>query len=438
MDQPDGRERVGAEERVAPGVSVRKGRGRGLGSIRIAFMFRGVECRERLRLDPTPPNVRYAVRLRGEVLNAIERGTFNYLDFFPESENAKRFGFVPSGELVGDALRTWFGARRRGLAASTALTYQRVIDGYLVPWFGKTRLRDLSPPMIRAKALELADESRAGESREPVTLKTARNVLTPLGSMLEAAVGDGKIDANPMARVKLEKYWPAEHITSDFEADPFTFAEMTAIFEACAGGAQEEEADYWRFAFGTGLRPSEQIIVNWPCVDLVQHRIRVERARVTGAAAPREGGPKSEGVVKGPKTRAGKRDVDFTTGAWEALQRQQGRTRLAGAEVWRDVRTLAPWTREEAIRKRFVAILKKAGVRYRNPYQTRHTFASNLLAAGFPELWVAKQMGHTTVEMCRRNYGKWIDQGSDPQTRVALAAFFKHVSPAVAALSAWG
>jgi len=44
-------------------------------------------------------------------------------------------------------------------------------------------------------------------------------------------------------------------------------------------------------------------------------------------------------------------------------------------------------------------ILRRAGVRYRNPYQTRHTFASQLLISGEPELLVAKLLGHTTTEM---------------------------------------
>ena len=51
--------------------------------------------------EPTPPNVRYAVRLRGEILNAIERGTFNYADYFPESPRARQFGFVADGKFSG-------------------------------------------------------------------------------------------------------------------------------------------------------------------------------------------------------------------------------------------------------------------------------------------------------------------------------------------------
>lgn len=52
--------------------------------------------------------------------------------------------------------------------------------------------------------------------------------------------------------------------------------------------------------------------------------------------------------------------------------------------------------------------MKKAGVRYRRPYQTRHTYASMMLSAGEHPMWVAKQMGHTDWLMIGRVYGRWM------------------------------
>lgn len=426
MDKRSGGKSVGLrEERVAPGVAVRRTAAGEPESLRICFQFRGRECKEPIGLTPSTTNIRYASNLRGEILNAIGHNTFNYAKYFPGSKNAVRFGFMSPSATVGEEIKAFMAIAR--LAGSTRLTYERVIAAYLEPWFGTTLLRDLSAPMIRARVLAVRRE----DGVTPVTLKTARNILTPLGSTLELAVADGKIPTNPMDAVKLERFWPEEYMTSDWEADPFAWAEMVAIFGACDGGAEGEEADYWRYAFGSGMRPSEQIELHWPRLDLVQHRARVEVARVT-ARATTPGGNKNDTIVKKPKTMAGRRDIDFTNGAWEALQRQQERTRLAGAHVWRDTRYGAPWRNEEALRKRFETILKRAGVRYRNPYQTRHTFGSSLLAAGYDPRWVAEQMGHETTEMLERHYGRWINQGRDPAARAALERFFAHVSPTVA------
>jgi integrase len=39
-------------------------------------------------------------------------------------------------------------------------------------------------------------------------------------------------------------------------------------------------------------------------------------------------------------------------------------------------------------------VLKAANIPYRNPYQTRHTYASMMLSAGENPMWVASQMGY--------------------------------------------
>jgi integrase len=56
----------------------------------------------------------------------------------------------------------------------------------------------------------------------------------------------------------------------------------------------------------------------------------------------------------------------------------------------------------------WVPAMKKAGVRYRRPYQTRHTYASMMLSAGEHPMWVAKQMGHSDWTMIARVYGRWM------------------------------
>ncbi len=56
----------------------------------------------------------------------------------------------------------------------------------------------------------------------------------------------------------------------------------------------------------------------------------------------------------------------------------------------------------------FEDYIRKAGIRYRPPKQTRHTFASQLLTMGINIKWIANQMGHTTIKMIEEHYGKWM------------------------------
>ena len=50
-------------------------------SIRMEFTYRGVRCKETLKLAPTSSNMIYAERRRSEILSRIERDTFVNLDF---------------------------------------------------------------------------------------------------------------------------------------------------------------------------------------------------------------------------------------------------------------------------------------------------------------------------------------------------------------------
>ena len=67
--------------------------------------------------------------------------------------------------------------------------------------------------------------------------------------------------------------------------------------------------------------------------------------------------------------------------------------------------------------------MRKAGVRYRRPYQTRHTYASMMLTAGEPLGWVAGQMGHSDLNMLGRVYARWIKSATPDVGSKAVAMF---------------
>jgi len=52
--------------------------------------------------------------------------------------------------------------------------------------------------------------------------------------------------------------------------------------------------------------------------------------------------------------------------------------------------------------------LRRAGLRERTLYQTRHTFATISLASGEDIGWVARVLGHSSTEMVIRHYHKFI------------------------------
>lgn len=99
----------------------------------------------------------------------------------------------------------------------------------------------------------------------------------------------------------------------------------------------------------------------------------------------------ARGKAETTMTAAGRRSVKLRP-AMEALKTQKAHTFLADAEVFQNPRTLERWAGGGPIRKTmWVPAMKKAGIRYRRPYQTWHTYASIMLSAGKHPMWVPKQ-----------------------------------------------
>lgn len=347
-------------------------------TIEIDFRYRGVRCRERLNLAPTPRNLEYARRLRATILLEIAQRTFDYARHFPDSTRAKKLTGGGKVVLVEDALDAWLARKRPELEHTTCIDYERAIRLTLRPAFGRTPLRELTRPAVKAWIAE----------HPGLTAKRLNNVLSPLRQMLAEALDDGEIDADPLLGLRIKRRREA---TKD-DIDPFTPAEIKLILAHSEG----QFRNLCQFDFFSGLRTSELIALCWDDVDLASGVVRIRAAFVRGKR-------------KTTKTVTGTRSVELLAPALEALQAQRAHTFLAGDAVFHNPLTNAPWYSDKSIREHnWRHVLKRAGIRYRYPYQMRHTFASMLLSAGENIMWVAKQMGHKDPTITARRYARWI------------------------------
>ena len=69
--------------------------------------------------------------------------------------------------------------------------------------------------------------------------------------------------------------------------------------------------------------------------------------------------------------------------------------------------------------KVFTKICAKADLRRRTPHDMRHTYASLLLSANVPLLYVSAQLGHSTSVITLKTYADWLPR-TDARTCGAL------------------
>lgn len=355
--------------------------------IQLYFRFRGQKCRPTLSMKPTPPNLLYAKRLVADIEERIRNDRFDLAKEFPDYKGLERFGISRvAAKTFREYGALWLGTKGK-LSPSTREGYKRILDAHWYRWFGDKLISAIAPSEVASQLGTL-----------PGSRKTHNNVLDPGRQIFELAKGDGVIKDNPCDSIAfLDLPEP--------EPDPYSLEEVELILDKLRTRWGDEMADYYEYAFFSGLRASEQIEMSWPIdVDMRARSVRVQRARV-------------EKTVKDTKTYYN-RTVELHSRAYAALERQFARSGLAGGYVWLSPfsgngrKTGEPWLDEHRQGEMFRTAVKLLKIRARPAKNTRHTYATIMLMSGVKPAWAAAQLGHS-VSMFERRYAKWIPRADD-------------------------
>lgn len=374
---------MGGKTTNSSGVRERNGR------IEIDFYYRGIRCRESLPLEPTPKNLKYAAQLRAAILFEISQDKFDYAKYFPESK--KLSTFIPTDnqitcrELFQIQMELYQRRYDNGnLSKSSIHNYTKEFRAHLVPYFGNMKVIEVTPQDIRRWLYAFNHAS-----------KTINNALIPLRKAFKTAVDDGIIKNSPLDDINVADIIKDVSKTKLDVIDPFSEQEKELIINTAEGQIK----NLFQFAFWSGLRTGELIALRWQDINFKAGIISVSK-NITLYSE------------KTPKTKSGIRKVTILPKAREALNKQFIFTGHFNDFVFHNPNTNKRWLDAGKIRNAWCSVLAKCGVRYRYPYQMRHTYASTLLSNGENLAWIATQMGHINTEMVIRNYGKFIPDDS--------------------------
>jgi integrase len=151
--------------------------------------------------------------------------------------------------------------------------------------------------------------------------------------------------------------------------------------------------NYYIVRFFTGTRTGEIDGLKWQYVDFERRTISIKETIVND-------------YEETPKTGESERAIQMPQMVFDALLAQY---KVTGQGVYVFATSAGTPISHRNISKRvWYPLLRLLGLKKRVPYQTRHTYATLMLASGEAPEWIARQMGHTTTEMLFRVYSRFI------------------------------
>jgi integrase len=340
-------------------------------SITLRFAVKGKRYTETLRIPPTKRNIHIvAVKKRSEFIESVEL-----------------YGRVRPAEspTMGFYLDKWFKIASQTVAENTLKTYSKYLTT-LQKHFKQIPIDDMTIGLVRDYCLGLDSNMK---------IKSIRSLISPLRLALSIAVEDGEIQHNVLSDWSFSKGETDNRY--GYIVDPFTAQEQHALLAAM----EPQIRNFYRLSIWSGIRTAEAIALTWDDVDLVHGTIDINKTRTESVNK----------VIHRTKTDKSRRKIKLLPPALEAIKDQRQYTQLKGAEVFMHPELDMPFRGDKVLRTTyFYPALKKAGVKRRNPYQCRHTFASMMLSTGESPQWVADYMGHANWSMITKVYGKWMPE----------------------------
>lgn len=357
-------------------------------SIRVTFTWNGQQERRTLvangePLAPSPANLKYAERVAAEIREKIRLGMFVMADYFPASGSSAQ-GLTLEQQFID------------------CIASQRIEDSTKAGYESAGRFWSQALPDKLVRSLKHSDILKVMASRPDLTGKTINNYVSVLREALDLAVRDGIIKDNPIDGVPRAKHQKPP-------PDPFTREESDQILTLALQRHAGQVHNLMEFWFWTGMRTSEVFGLTWDHVDLASGTVLVAEALVRGKRK------------LNTKTSTA-RTVRLNSRALGAITRQRQYTQVAGGAIFQDPRYLTGWSDERAFRRSYwTPLLKSLGIRYRRPYNMRHSYATAMLMAGMTPAFCAKQLGHS-VDIFLRTYAKWTDGTQDDTEMQRLEA----------------
>jgi integrase len=315
----------------------------------------------------------------------------------------------PNRQTVEEFYPDWLASKKK-LSAYTRSQYEARYTQDILPFFGKTLLKDVTPQLV-GRWVEWMDKERQLGAR---TIQYSVGVFKQI---MKLAFRWQLVSNIPTEGVEL----PAKKNEEGGHAAPevLTPEEMRQLLDH-ARGAADPLLPLWSVLLNGGLRPQEALALE--VGDLVGNQLRISKAVKMDE-------DKSL-FVGATKTAKSKRTVMLPQEAADALRAHLKANGIIAGLVFRN-RAGGLWDLAK-LRKLWRKACRNAGVPELHIYSARHSHATALLAAGVPLKVVSERLGHASVKITGDIYSHVLPEMDDRAAQAMEALLTRPAQTAAA------
>ena len=155
-------------------------------SIQIDFKYRGIRCRETLKMKPTAENLKAASAILGKIQFDIVLNKLVYSEYFPNSNKVKVFGHKQISNMTVSQALDWWWEKYKPNSERTLIRHEVNIRLYIKPSLGDILLCEL-------KAKHVKDWIQS-EKLSNLSISSRNSILTPLRKMFAEAYSEELVD----------------------------------------------------------------------------------------------------------------------------------------------------------------------------------------------------------------------------------------------------
>lgn len=354
--------------------------------------------REQRTIKRTFPSQAAAKRWRADAVGQLDRGTMK----------------APTKRTLKQAADAWLLGAEDGSITnrsgdpykpSAIRSYRSALEFYVLPALGHVRLSEIQ----RRDLQHLAD--KIGAEREP---STVRNALMPLRAVFRRAVRDGEVVVNPTAELEL----PAVRSKRDRIADPEEAAKLLAPLTPA-------DRALWATALYAGLRLGELRALKWGDIDLAAGVIHVHASwdRKEGRQETKNRRRRRVPLPGVLRDILAEHRLDKPTaqglafGVTDEQPFNEAMLRKRARKAWKAINDKEQKRAKQEGRKPY--LLRPIGV-----HDSRHTFASLMIAAGVNAKALSIYMGHSSITITLDTYGHLMP-GNEGEAAELLDAYLE-------------